>query len=635
MGIELRGKNGAIDLSLKMIKGDDGGYYIPSIDSDGNLTWAPSETEMPAVEGANIKGQKGDTGTSGVWVGDTEPTGDYNVWIDPTGSETTGLATKAELANKQDKLTPGDNITIDSNNIISTTGLATQAELASKQDKLTVGDNITIENNVISASTPPTATTSTLGLVKPDGTSITIADGVISSIQPTKTSELTNDSGFITNEYHDATKQDKLTAGTNITIDSNNVISATGSGGGGSSYTFTDGLTETDGVVKWDLNDTIKLEKNVLYGSPKKPFKYYTDEAGFSLSTNVSSNTSYTPQISTNGLVAVRINNTGYQSFNESKATTGYGGLTFGQIWGDGSGFSIYGNDGCLTGGVVEGSGANWDCGIQTSSKGSCAIGLTNKDLGYLEARGIASQAFGAGISVNSNYGMSHGICNIKDTAKTYAHIVGNGKSATSRSNAYTLDWQGNGTFAGTVSSSTGADYAEYFEWKDGNLNNEDRVGYIVTLDGDKIVKANTGDDILGICSGTAMVLGDSAEWNWSKRYLTDDFGRIIYEDYDIEHEEVKDENTGKVIEEAWTEHIHAPKQNPNYDISQPYIRRSDRPEWQIVGMMGKLYVRDDGTCEINGYADVKDGIATKATVKTNMRVMERINDSIVRVLLK
>lgn len=636
MGIELRGKNGAIDLSLKMIKGDDGGYYIPSLDSEGNLTWAPSETEMPAVDGANIKGPKGDTGTSGVWVGDTEPTGDYNVWIDPTGSETAGLVTQAELATKQDKLTAGTNITIDSNNVISTTGLATQTELANKQDKLTAGDNITIENNVISASAPPTATTSTLGLVKPDGTSITIADGVISSTQPTKTSDLINDSGFITNEYHDATKQDKLTAGTNITIDSNNVISATGSGGGGSSYTFTDGLTETDGVVKWDLNDRIKLEKNkILYGSLQKPFNYVTNEYGFSLSTNVSSNTQYTPGIQTDGLVAVRINNTGSQSFNTSRAITGFGGLTFGNIWGDGYGFNIIGSDGSLTGGVVEGLGANYNCGIHAQSKGSCAIGFTNKNLGYLVTNGIASQAFGAGIEVNSNYGMGHGICNIKDTAKTYAHIVGNGTSDKSRSNAYTLDWQGNGTFAGTVSSSTGADYAEYFEWKDGNPNNEDRVGYIVTLDGDKIVKANSGDDILGICSGTAMVLGDSAEWNWSKRYLTDDFGRIIYEDYDIEHEEVKDKNTGEVLEEAWTEHIHAPKQNPDYDTTKTYTKRADRPEWQIVGMMGKLYVRDDGSCVVNGYADVVNGIATKATGKTNMRVMERINDSIVRVLLK
>ena len=51
-------------------------------------------------------------------------------------------------------------------------------------------------------------------------------------------------------------KQDKLTAGTNITIDSNNVISASG---GGLSYTFTDGLTESSGTVGIDLASGSKL----------------------------------------------------------------------------------------------------------------------------------------------------------------------------------------------------------------------------------------------------------------------------------------------------------------------------------------------------------------------------------------
>ena len=191
------------------------------------------------------------------------------------------------------------------------------------------------------------------------------------------------------------------------------------------------------------------------------------------------------------------------------------------------------------------------------------AFGEANSTSGDILTKvgGRCSFALGYGVKACSHQFVT-GKDNIYDdnNSSTYARIVGNGTSNSSRSNAYTLDWQGNGTFAGTVSSSTGADYAEYFEWKDGNPNNEDRVGYIVTLDGDKIVKANTGDDVLGICSGTAMVLGDSAEWNWSKRYLTDDFGRIIYEDYDVEHEEIKDEETGKVIKEAWTEHIHAPK---------------------------------------------------------------------------
>ena len=89
------------------------------------------------------------------------------------------------------------------------------------------------------------------------------------------------------------------------------------------------------------------------------------------------------------------------------------------------------------------------------------------------------------------------------------------------------------------------------------------------------------------------------------------------------------------MIKEAWDEEVHAPKINPEYDASQPYVKRSDRPEWQIVGMMGKIYVRDDGSCVVNGYADVKDGIATKANGKTNMRVMERVSDNIVRVLMK
>lgn len=42
---------------------------------------------------------------------------------------------------------------------------------------------------------------------------------------PTKTSELTNDSGYITNEYHDATKQDVLISGVNIkTINNQDVL---------------------------------------------------------------------------------------------------------------------------------------------------------------------------------------------------------------------------------------------------------------------------------------------------------------------------------------------------------------------------------------------------------------------------
>lgn len=57
--------------------GEDGGYYAPSVDTSGNLTWTASKTGMPAVAESNIKGPKGDTGATGPAgpKGDTGPKG--------------------------------------------------------------------------------------------------------------------------------------------------------------------------------------------------------------------------------------------------------------------------------------------------------------------------------------------------------------------------------------------------------------------------------------------------------------------------------------------------------------------------------------------------------------------------------
>jgi hypothetical protein len=217
-----------------------------------------------------------------------------------------------------------------------------------------------------------------------------------------------------------------------------------------------------------------------------------------------------------------------------------------------------------------------------------------------------------------------YGKYNIEDSASTYNTIIGNGNSST-RANGLTINGVGDVVTQGTISNG-GADYAEYFEWADGNPNSEDRVGLLVTLDGNKIRYAKAIDDVLGVVSGTATVLGDDAEWVWQGKYLRDDFGRVIMEDVEIALDEEKTEFTT----------VKAPKINPEYDESKPYVSRANRPEWDAIGMMGKLFVKDDGTCVVNGYAmPGENGLATSATGKTNIRVMERINENIIRVLLK
>lgn len=76
----------------------------------------------------------------------------------------------------------------------------------------------------------------------------------------------------------------------------------------------------------------------------------------------------------------------------------------------------------------------------------SVAIGKT------VEASGECSYAEGKNTTASSNYQHVQGKYNIEDTANKYAHIVGNGTDNSTRSNAHTLDWNGNGWYAGKLS---------------------------------------------------------------------------------------------------------------------------------------------------------------------------------------
>lgn len=248
-------------------------------------------------------------------------------------------------------------------------------------------------------------------------------------------------------------------------------------------------------------------------------------------------------------------------------------------------------------------------------------------NVSFAHGYGAISNVYGSMAIGRYNKPLSGDSMNYSATADAFA--IGNGSALWATSNAFRVTFDGK-TYGLNAFNSTGADYAEYFEWEDNNGNNEDRVGYFVTLDGEKIRKATSQDSyILGIVSATPSVIGDSCQDDWKNKYVIDDWGRIQYKEVQID---AKKDNDGNIITPAHTELL--PQINPNWDNIKEYIPREQRPEWSAIGMMGKLLVRDDGTCIINGFCKSNDnGIATKSDV--GYKVMKRVSDNIILVLFK
>ena len=282
--------------------------------------------------------------------------------------------------------------------------------------------------------------------------------------------------------------------------------------------------------------------------------------------------------------------------------------------------------------------------GYQTTASGECSHSegfntTASGDYCHTEGYEICASNFASHAGGKYNAVMTDGGSNSNTTGTAF--VIGNGTRDTSRSNAFSVQYNGTVAAMSTITASTTADYAEFFEWKDGNPNNEDRVGKFVTLDNDKILIATDPEDyILGIVSGRPFVLGNGDCDTWNGMYLKDEFNRTIYEpapkmeldEETGEYKQVLDEDNNPIYEGTRF------KLNPDYDPSKPYVKRSDRKEWAAIGMLGVLSVDQDGTCEVNGYACCnKDGIATKCnrTDPGAYRVIAKISDSIIKVILK
>lgn len=197
-----------------------------------------------------------------------------------------------------------------------------------------------------------------------------------------------------------------------------------------------------------------------------------------------------------------------------------------------------------------------------------------------------------------------------------YAFLMGYGQNGARYENT-TIDMSstsGNIKTKGSVSSGQNfGDYAEYFESQSGQ---EIPNGYIVTLDGRYIRKANGKDKPIGVISGTAgVILGDQM-FHHKNKFLKDEFGVTQTE---LQTKEWQDD------EGNWySEEVEVPIPNPDFDeIEDAYVARSERPEWNVVGLVGQVFTRIDETVTVNDYIKPQKGIGTKDNNEGYYRVLE------------
>lgn len=258
---------------------------------------------------------------------------------------------------------------------------------------------------------------------------------------------------------------------------------------------------------------------------------------------------------------------------------------------------------------------------------------------GYSVASGEHSHAGGLYTIAAAIVQTAIGIFNRSSTSISDRFIIGKGTSDTSRANCFRVT--DTGVYATGAHNSSGADYAELFEWADGNPDKEDRAGRFVTLDGEKIRLAEPGEDyVLGIVSGNPSVVGDVHDDQWAGMYLYDIFGRPLWEDVEVPavttempDPEDPERTVPMVVVPAHMERRQ--KLNPDYDSEMPYLPRTQRPEWDAVGLLGKLVAVDDGSCQVNGWCTAGEGgVAVHSEARTRFRVMARLDENHVRLMV-
>ena len=148
--------------------------------------------------------------------------------------------------------------------------------------------------------------------------------------------------------------------------------------------------------------------------------------------------------------------------------------------------------------------------------------------------------------------------------------------------------------------STSGVDYAEFFESTDGNAI---AIGSSVVLENGKVKLCPEGETPLGVVrpNSSSSTIGGEHLFSWQGKYLKDDYDAYLTEDKNfhawkddgVHHQYYEDElPDGVTVPAGATTTVQTRKKlNSSYDEAQEegYVPRQDRPEWNVIGLLGQV----------------------------------------------
>lgn len=173
---------------------------------------------------------------------------------------------------------------------------------------------------------------------------------------------------------------------------------------------------------------------------------------------------------------------------------------------------------------------------------------------------------------------------------------------------------------------STASGFAELFEWADGNPNREDRAGCTVVLVDDKIalsIPDTPPEDIIGVIGGdntSVAAISNESPHEWHGKHLRDEYNRLLWEPqvmvewidpqtiyrhwYEADRipEGIVVPPDATFYRDEWNGHkLFREIQSEEYKnpgkVIEPYLPRTERPEWGIVVILGRAIVREGSVC--------------------------------------